>query len=255
MGRERSALLMVKEEREHRILYVELYSRWHRWFKIHVPHTVYHYCALLCVPLPSTVTHNHADIYYTALLGCKCTGGSLYVALPGPCWVVLAMIHLTRQHFIRDLRVILGFCHLEPSVCPPGFGSFPLASGIRPPSTALSFAWGRQKKFHLLWYISTLKIYYQRILLTREKYLTQVQSILGQGLPLLRSVFFIFGSFTFTWFTFSWALFLEATVFNAKALMCSQPDRNQRQIKSITSWWINTDHLEANDPDTSLSCC
>lgn len=37
--------------------------------------------------------------------------------LPGPCCVVLAMIHFTRQHFIRDLRVSRGLCHLEPSVC------------------------------------------------------------------------------------------------------------------------------------------
>lgn len=71
---------------------------------------------------------------------------SLYVSLPGPCCVVLAMIHLTRQHFIRDLRDSRGLCHLEPSVCPPGFGSFPLASGSRPPSTAFSFAWGHTEK-------------------------------------------------------------------------------------------------------------
>ena len=131
---------MVNGEREHRILNADLYGRLHRRFKIHVSHTVSRCCALLRVPLPSAITHNHADIYYTVLLGCKPTCGSLYGALPGPCWVVLAMIHLTRQHFIRDLRVIRGFCHLEPSVCTPGFGSFPLASGIRPPSTVLSFA-------------------------------------------------------------------------------------------------------------------
>ncbi len=71
-------------------------------------------------------------------------------SLPGPCCVVLAMIHLTRQHFIRDLRESRGFCHLEPSVCPPGFGSFPLASGIRPPSTAFSSAWRQQKRHYPL---------------------------------------------------------------------------------------------------------
>lgn len=95
---------------------------------------------LLCSASPA-VTHNHADIHYAVLL-LRGVGlpVHLYVPVPGPCCVVLAMIHLTRQHFIRDLRVSRGFCHLEPSVCPPGFGSFPLASGSRPPSTAFSFA-------------------------------------------------------------------------------------------------------------------
>lgn len=69
--------------------------------------------------------------------------------LPGPCCFVLAIIHLTRQHFIRDLRESRGFCHLEPSVCPPGFGSFPLASGSMPPSTAFS-SW-KQTETHFLW--------------------------------------------------------------------------------------------------------
>ena len=63
------------------------------------------------------------------------------VHLPGPCCVVLAMIHFTRQHFIKDLRESRGLCHLEPSVCSPEFGSFPLASGTMPPSTAFSSSW------------------------------------------------------------------------------------------------------------------
>lgn len=63
--------------------------------------------------------------------------------LPGPCCLVLAMIHLTRQHFIRDLRVSRGFCHLDPSVCPPGFGSLPLASGSALPSAVFSSCWHR----------------------------------------------------------------------------------------------------------------
>lgn len=70
--------------------------------------------------------------------GCKPGAVSSVVPLPGPCCVVLAMIHFTRQHFMSDLRVNRGFCHFEPSVCPPGFGSFPLASGSRSPSAAFS---------------------------------------------------------------------------------------------------------------------
>lgn len=53
-----------------------------------------------------------------------------------PWGVALAMIHLTRQHFMRDLREMRGFCHFPSlSFCPLGSPSRPLASGSRPPST------------------------------------------------------------------------------------------------------------------------
>lgn len=140
-----------KEGWEHWILSVDLYCKWDRRFKIHV------FCdaadrrptSLLDLPLPPAVTYYRADARTIVLLFVD-VSLSLHALLPGPCCVVLAMIHLTRQHFIRDLRVSRGFCHLEPSVCPLGFGSFPLASGRRPPSTTFSSGWGEKTETSLL---------------------------------------------------------------------------------------------------------
>ena len=50
---------------------------------------------------------------------------------------VLAMIHLTRQHFIRAFREKRGFCHFPESFPRPGAGYTPLASPRRLPSTTL----------------------------------------------------------------------------------------------------------------------
>lgn len=65
----------------------------------------------------------------------KTFAGCFWIILE-PWGAALAMIHLTRQHFIRDLREMHGFCHFPPcSLCPLGSASRPLASGNRPPST------------------------------------------------------------------------------------------------------------------------
>lgn len=59
---------------------------------------------------------------------------------PFSCCCVLAMIHLTRQHFIRAFRENRGFCHFPESFTLPGAGSTPLASPSRLPSTTLPSA-------------------------------------------------------------------------------------------------------------------
>lgn len=60
---------------------------------------------------------------------------------PLSCGCVLAMIHLTRQHFIRAFRENRGFCHFPESLALPGAGSTPLASPSRLPSTTLPPSW------------------------------------------------------------------------------------------------------------------
>lgn len=62
---------------------------------------------------------------------------------PLSCGCVLAMIHLTRQHFIRAFRENRGFCHFPESFTRPGAGSTPLASPSRLPSTTLPSTLGR----------------------------------------------------------------------------------------------------------------
>lgn len=62
------------------------------------------------------------------------------------CGCVLAMIHLTRQHFIRAFRENRGFCHFPESFTLPGAGSTPLASPSRLPSTTLPSAWREGKE-------------------------------------------------------------------------------------------------------------
>lgn len=64
---------------------------------------------------------------------------------PLSCGCVLAMIHFTRQHFIRALRENRGFCHFPESFTLPGAGSTPLASPSRLPSTTLPSAWREGK--------------------------------------------------------------------------------------------------------------
>lgn len=64
---------------------------------------------------------------------------------PLSCGCVLAMIHLTRQHFIRAFRENRGFCHFPESFTLPGAGSTPLASPSRLPSTTLPSAWREER--------------------------------------------------------------------------------------------------------------
>lgn len=59
---------------------------------------------------------------------------------PLSCGCVLAMIHLTRQHFIRVFREKRGFCHFPESFPLLGAGSTPLASPSRLPSATLPSA-------------------------------------------------------------------------------------------------------------------
>lgn len=54
---------------------------------------------------------------------------------PLSCGCVLAMIHRTKQHFIRAFREKRGFCHFTESFTLPGGGSTPLASPGRPSAT------------------------------------------------------------------------------------------------------------------------
>lgn len=64
---------------------------------------------------------------------------------PLSCGCMLAMIHFTRQHFIRAFRENRGFCHFPESFTLPGAGSTPLASPSRLPSTTLPSAWREGK--------------------------------------------------------------------------------------------------------------
>lgn len=59
---------------------------------------------------------------------------------PLSCGCLLAMIHLTKQHFIRAFREKRGFCHFTESLTLPGGGSTPLASPSKP-STTLPSTW------------------------------------------------------------------------------------------------------------------
>lgn len=59
---------------------------------------------------------------------------------PLSCGCVLAMIHRTKQHFIRAFREKRGFCHFTESFALPGGGSTPFASPSSP-STTLPSTW------------------------------------------------------------------------------------------------------------------
>lgn len=84
-------------------------------------------------------TVSHACCAFATLL----VSPSHHTHTPSPlsCGCVLAMIHLTRQHFIRAFRENRGFCHLPESFTLPGAGSTPLASPSRLPSTTFPSAW------------------------------------------------------------------------------------------------------------------
>lgn len=103
---------------------------------------------------------------------CACTtllvSPSHHTRTPSPlsCGCVLAMIHLTRQHFIRAFRENRGFCHFPDSFTLPGAGSTPLASPSRLPSNTFPSAWRKErmrewgerkegeKEFRLIWKIN-----------------------------------------------------------------------------------------------------
>lgn len=90
--------------------------------------TVGHSCCAIISPETSSSTYTNRT-------------PSLSLSLSPLSWgCVLAMIHLTRQHFIRALRENRGFCHFPESFPRPGAGSTPLASPSRLPSTTLPSA-------------------------------------------------------------------------------------------------------------------
>lgn len=85
-------------------------------------------------------TVSHACCAFTTLL----VSPSRHTLSPLSCGCVLAMIHLTRQHFIRAFRENRGFCHFPESFTLPGAGSTPLASPSRLPSTTFPSAWRKE---------------------------------------------------------------------------------------------------------------